>query len=348
MNLEQDSGLFGLGIKFNLKSVIIFVLLAIGIYFLIPKIIGAQEALRLILHVNKFYLALAIFFEIISYVGAATLLGIILSRLKYKLRFWDRFRISSIASFAIHFFPVSSFGEGAIDYFFLRKKKVEPGSILLMLVLRIILTYMAFLLIFLVGLALVPTAPHLPFSPRIISLVLFLIVAGGTLYIFYLYRNKENFHRLWKKFIRFADFFASKFRGRKLSQEKEEELFEDIYTGIGLFGEKKRSTVFAIMAAIVYWMGDIVCFYFVFLSFGFHILWGVLIFTYGVSWFIGMITFIPGGLGVTEGSLGLIFSGLAVPSSIALMSILVFRFFSFWIWVPFGLYSYISLMREGK
>jgi hypothetical protein len=30
------------------------------------------------------------------------------------------------------------------------------------------------------------------------------------------------------------------------------------------------------------------------------------------------------------------------------MSILVFRLFSFWIWIPFGLYSFISLTREAK
>ena len=333
-------------IKINLKSIIIFILVAIGIYFLIPKIVGAQEALKLILQVKKIYLILAIIFEFISYIGAAWLLGIILSRLQYNIHFWDRFRISSIAAFAIHFFPVGTFGEGATDYYFLRKRKVEAGSILIMWALRIIMTYVAFLMIFLLGLVLVPTAPHLPFSPKLVSLILFGILVLGVSYMIYLYRHKEKFRVAWGKFLRFADFFASKIRRRQISKEKEAELFEDIYRGIGLFGKKKRSTIFAIIAGLIYWLGDITCFYFVFLSFGYKIYWGILIFGYGVASLVGMISFIPGGLGVTEASLALMYSGLGVPSNLALMSILVFRLFSFWIWIPIGLYSYVSLSQK--
>ncbi|OGD56336.1 hypothetical protein A2V71_01270 [Candidatus Berkelbacteria bacterium RBG_13_40_8] len=344
--MAQEKNFLDLQAKFNWKRLLILLLFAVGIYFLIPKLVGAQQALKLILHIDKYSLLLAIIAEIISYSGAAWLLGIILYRLGYKIRFWDRFRIGSIAAFAIHFFPLGTFGEGAVDFYFLRKRKVEAGSILLMLILRIIITYTAFLLVFLIGLVLVPTVPYLPFSPRVISLVLAFLVIGGVFYLYYLYQNKEKFRKTWGKFIRFVDFFLSKFRGRYISPEKETEIFDDIYRGIGLFGKKKRFSILAVIAGIIYWLGDLTCFFFVFLSFGYQIHWSVLVFGYGISSLFGMLSFIPGGLGVVEGSMGLIYSGLGVPSGLALMSILVFRFFSFWIWIPFGLYSFVSLTRE--
>ena len=347
MDINQETNQ-SFPIKFNLKSLIILVLFAVGIYLLLPKLIDAQQALKLLLHVNKFYILIAIFFEVISYIGAAWLLGIILSRLGYKIKFWDRFRIGSIAAFAIHFFPVGTLGEGAVDFYFLRKKKVEAGSILLMLVLRVLITYTAFLIVFLVGLSLVPTAPHLPFSPKIISFILLTLIIFGSFYLYYLYKNKEKFRKTWNRFLRFFDNIVSKIRGKEVSTAKESELFEDIYHGIGLFGGKKRFALLAILAGVVYWLGDITCFHFVFLSLGFDIHWGVLIFGYGVAFLAGMISFIPGGLGVVEGSLVLIYTGLAVPSALAVAAILVFRLFSFWIWIPFGLYSYISLSKETK
>jgi len=291
---------------------------------------------------------LALGAEFISYIGAAWLLGIILSRLGYKIGFWDRFKIGSIAAFAIHFFPIGSLGEGAVDYYFLRKKGVEPGSILLMLVLRAIITYSAFLLIFLIGLILVPTAPHLPFSPKLISLVIFVLVSGVILYLVYLYRRKILFRQRWGSFLKIVDFFLSRFRKRKISRERSEEIFTDIYQGVGLFGQKKRSSVFALIAGLIYWIGDITCFFFVFVSFGYQIHWGVLIFGYSLASLLGMLSFIPGGLGVTEGSMGLLYSGLGVPATLALMSILVFRFFSFWIWIPIGLYSFLSLQKNNQ
>lgn len=83
--------------------------------------------------------------------------------------------------------------------------------------------------------------------PKLISLILFAIVTGGALYLFYLYRNKSKFRFLWSKFIKF--------------NEEETEIFEDIYRGIGLFGGKKRYSVLAIIAGLVYWLGDIACFF---------------------------------------------------------------------------------------
>lgn len=343
---QNELGLFGIKPKFNLKILIIILLLAVGIYFLIPKLIGAEQALKLILKVNKFYLSLAVGSEIASYGGAAWLLGIILSRLGYKVSFPDRFKIGSIGAFAIHFFPVGSFGQGAVDYYFLKKKAVSAGSVLLMLVLRIIITYAAFLGLFLIALVIVPTVPHLPFSPKLASGGLFLLILWGVLYMLYLYKNKSKFRRSWTNFLNFINKLLVTFKGKPVSDEKINELFEDIYQGIGLFGGKKRTTFWAIIAGLLYWLGDIACFFFVFLSFGYLVHVGILIFGYGVATLAGLISFIPGGLGVTEGSLGLVFSGLGLPLSLALMSILVFRFFSFWIWIPIGLYSFFSLQRK--
>jgi glycosyltransferase 2 family protein len=348
LSLSYETNNSGPQIKFNLKSLILVLIFLVGVYFLIPNLIGLQDVFKLFSRVNKYYLAVALFAEVMSYVGATLLLGTILSRLGYKIKFWTRFRISSIASFAIHFFPVGSFGEGAADYYFLRRARVEPGSILITLVLRIIITYASFLLIFLFGLILVPIVPQLEVSPKIISFIILALVIGSAWYLFYLYQHKEKFRALWNKFFGFFDGFVSRIRSIKVNESSKSEIFEDIYQGLGLFGKKKRSSFYALFSGLLYWAGDITCFYFVFLSFGYHIPVGVLIFGYGVATLLGMVSFIPGGLGVTEGSMALVYSSMGIPSAIALTSILVFRFFSFWIWIPFGLYSFVSLSRKKQ
>ena len=343
---QENNGVLDFAPKFNLKTLIFVFLVAIGIYFIVPKLIDVEQALHLIFKVNKIYLSLALVAEIGSYIAAAWILGIILSRLGYKIKFIDRFRIGSISAFAIHFFPIGSAGEGAVEYYFLRKKNVELGSILIMFILRIIFTYCAFLLIFLTGLILVPTYPHLSFSPKLASLILFTAILVGVIYMVYLYRHKDKFFKVWKKFTRIASFFLGKSKKYFFGETKSEEIFEDLYKGIGMFGKKKRNSVMAIFATLLYWLGDVVCLYFVFLSFGFKIGWGVLIFGYGVSTLAGLVSTIPGGLGVVESSMGLIYSGLGIPTSLVLMSILVFRLFSFWIWIPIGLISYLTLRRD--
>ena len=335
-------------LKINLKSLVFILLVLLALYILLPKLAGLPQLLQLILKINKFYLFLALFFEFLSYVGAAWLLGIILSRLGHKVAFWDRFRIGSIAAFAIHFFPVGSFGEGAVDYYFLRKRNVSTGSILITLVLRIIFTYASFLILFLLGLILVPTAPHLPFSPKIISAVLFLVILVGVIYMIYLYKNKIKFKTFWDKQVLRINKILHLLKKRSVGEEKSQEIFDDIYSGIGLFGGKKRISALAVLASLTYWLSDILCFFFVFLSFGYFIHFGVLVLSYGVATLAGMASFIPGGLGVTEGLLGVVLTALGTPVSIALTSILVFRFFSFWIWIPVGLVSFLTLKKNDQ
>lgn len=347
VNVKSEKNLSA-PVRINIKTIIIIVLFAVGLYFLLPKLLGAGKAIELLDQANKWYIVIAFVLEIASYSAIAVLIGVILSQLGYKIKFWDRYKIGSLGAFAIHFLPIGSFGQAASDLYFLRKKNVADGSILIMMVLRLLILYCAFLLIFIIGLALVPTVPNLPFSPRLISYILLFLIIGGLLFMIYLYKNKNKFRKSWNRFLRFGDFFLSKIRGREISKEKELEIFERIYEGIGKFGRKKRSTVYAVLAASCYWLGDIAAFYFVFLSFGYNIHWGPLIAGYCISSFLGMVSFIPGGLGVVEGSMGLIYAGLGVPSSIAIMAILVFRFFSFWIWIPFGIYSFVSMSKEKK
>jgi len=330
----------------NVKTLTVLVVVIVGIILILPKVVSLQEAVKLLAQVNKLYLLLALIAEFISYAAAAWLLGIILSRTGFKLRFIDRFRIGSIAAFAMHFLPIGTIGEGALDYYFLHAKHVKAGSILITLLLRIILTYAAFLLLFLISLLVVPAASHASLELRIAVTVLAALIVAGVIYLYYLYKNKKKFRNVWKRIISVFNKPIEKLRGRPLTEEKKNEVFEDIYKGLHLFSRKKRFSALALLAGVLYWLGDITCFFFVFLSFGYLINFGVLIFSYSLSTLAGMISFIPGGLGVTEGFMGLLFNSFSIPLSVAVVSILVFRLLSFWIWIPIGLISYVTMARE--
>lgn len=338
--------LFKNPLKFNLKNIIVLILLLIGLYLLLPKLVGLEQAIFLLSRINKFYLVLAIVAKIISFIGATWLLGIIFLRLGDKINFWIRFRLSSISAFTMHFLPIGAAGSAAFEYSYLHKRKVDPGSILLMWILRLVFNYSGFIIIFLISLVLVPTYPSLSFSPKIISPIILILILSTIFYTVFLYKHREKFLLTWKKLFTLINKVLIRFKQRPIPQEKQIEIFEDIYQGIGLFGQKKRSSIYAILSAIIYWLGDIACLYFVFLSFGFSIGLGILIFGYCVATLLGNLSFIPGGMGVTEGTMVLIFSSLGVEPTVALTAVLVFRLFSFWMWIPIGLYSFLALQKE--
>lgn len=331
----------------NPKTLVVIGILLVAMILIAPRFIGLKEALRLLVDVKKPFILLALAFEFLSYCGAAALLGVILSRLGFEVKFWDRFRIGSIAAFAIHFLPIGTVGEGALDYYFLRKREVSSGGILLALVLRIIVTYSAFLLVLLTALLWVPAAAKSAVTFKVAFLAISIFLLAWIVYIFMVYRHKDKFKNFWQRFYRPVRFLSKKLRKKDVSKKRFAQVFEEIYTGIGLFTKKKRFSLLALLYGLVYWFGDILCFYFVFQSFGYSINFGVLTLSYSIATLVGLISFIPGGFGVTEGSLGLIFAGFGVPLAVSVTSIIVFRLFSFWIWIPIGLYSYISLSRDN-
>ncbi len=72
--------------------------------------------------------------------------------------------------------------------------------------------------------------------------------------------------------------------------------------------------------------------YFFFIAAGFPVGFEILIVGYGLPILLGKIAFLlPGGIGVVESSMAALYTGLGVPGSIAVVVVLSYRVFSFWI-----------------
>jgi uncharacterized protein (TIRG00374 family) len=77
---------------------------------------------------------------------------------------------------------------------------------------------------------------------------------------------------------------------------------------------------------------DMMTLYFLFLAAGHSVSLGVLLTGYGLPLLFGkMAFFVPGGVGVVEGTMAAIYGGLGVESSIMVVVILVYRVISFWL-----------------
>lgn len=341
---ENDNSL----LKFSFKKLIYLFLIIIGLYLLLPKLVGLEQALKLVVNMKWYFLILALLAEVASYTGAAVLLGLIFNRIGYIFPFLIRFRISSMPAFTMNFLPIGLAGPAVFEYSYFRKNEVESGSIIVMWILRFILNYCAFLILFLIGLILVPIYPQLSFSPKIIAPIIFIIILSFSIYAVYLYKHPQKFWLVWVKLFNFVNSVLKKFKKLPIDLDQQKEIFSDIYTGIELFSVKKRSSIYAVLSGILYWFGDMLCLYFVFLSFGFSVHPGILIFGYSIATILGIISAVPGGLGVVEGAMVLIFSSMGVPAALALTAVLVFRLFSFWIWMPIGFFSYLSLQKQNS
>ncbi len=333
--------------KFSYKRLIVLILAALGIYFLIPRLVGFKEGVKLIRQVKPIFLFLCVIGEVISYTGAAFLLKSVLKKLKYHLRFLDLIRMGTIGAFAIHFFPVSGAGEAAVNYYLLRAKKVSQGDALFLFIIRSVFFYIAFFIIFALGLAIIPIQPQLTLNQKILSIVLFVVVVVMILWVRYLYWHKDKFWSAGYKFLGAINWLSEKvFKKKVFGPATVEIIVSDIFDGFRAFRQRKQDWFPAIGSSAIYWLGDMLCLFFALMAFGYVVNPGILIFAYCVATLISLLSFIPGGVGILEGTLTLTLISLGVPADIALFSVLLYRLFSFWLLMPIGFVSFLTLQTE--
>ncbi len=94
--------------------------------------------------------------------------------------------------------------------------------------------------------------------------------------------------------------------------------------------------------SVVIWIVEGFAFYLVLTNFDINILFVESLFTYLFSLFIGAISFLPAGLGITDGSIAIVLANYGVNKEIAVSSALIIRIATLWFALLVGL---ISMLR---
>lgn len=331
----------------SFRGLIWVVVLGVAVWLIIPKIIGAKEGLLLLSQAKIGWILFAILLEFVSYIGIAIMIESLTLSLRYKIPFFQVFKIGIISAFAIHVLPVGGFGGIALTFYLLKSKGVKAGDNLLIFILRTILTYFFFGVLLMMSLIYLPSHPNLSLIQRVVIIGINVIAWGVLIYLIYLYLDEIRLRKSSHIWARIINFFSKLFVKRKiLNPEKTEEIVSRLYRGTDLFIKQREKVFWGSAGSLIYWIGDIACLALVFLAFGYNVHLGALIFGYTIATILGIVSFIPGGLGVFEGTLSLILISLRVPAQLALISILVFRLISFWLPMIVGFFSFLSFRKE--
>jgi uncharacterized protein (TIRG00374 family) len=92
---------------------------------------------------------------------------------------------------------------------------------------------------------------------------------------------------------------------------------------------------------------DMLTLYFVFVAAGHAVSPGVLLAGYGLPLLLGKVTFLPGGVGIVEGTMAALYDGLGVPDGVTVVVILTYRALSFWLPTLLGFPLVPYLQRTG-
>jgi glycosyltransferase 2 family protein len=109
---------------------------------------------------------------------------------------------------------------------------------------------------------------------------------------------------------------------------------------------KPRPLILMFFVSVFSWLFECFGFYLILINFGLNVnvLWPV--FVYALSTIVGAVSMLPGGLGVTEGSLSLILINYGMAKELAVASTIIIRIATLWFAVLLGVVFLFLLKKD--
>lgn len=303
-------------------------------------------------HVRGWALLLLVPVEVLNYHAQARmyqrLFAIVGNRLSYKFLI----KASLELNFVNHVFP--SGGVTGLSYFTLRLrqgKELSGGKATFIHVMKIGLYVVAFEVVLVFGVL------ALALMGRVNNLVM--LTAGslstllviGTLGFMYIIGSKNRINNFFTALTRALNRVIRVVRPRhpetiKIDQAKKTfDDFHDSYVVIkSNFQRLKVPFLYALVADIT----EVLAVYVVYIAFGEWVNIGAVILAYGIANFAGLISVLPGGVGIYEALMTTVLAATGIPPRLSLPVTVMYRILNTLIQVPPGFYLYHRAIKSGE
>lgn len=317
-------------------------LVALGllIFFLREEIL---ETIHRIDDVNGYVLLFIIFWQIINYHTYAKLyqglFGILGTRIDYK----SSYKVALELTFVNHVFP--SAGVSGFSYFSLRMKQLGASAAQSTLVqtMRFITVFITFQLILLIGILALAINGKASNLVIFITTVLGTLMVVGTLLITYIVGNKRRIDTFFTTLTVWLNKLLQLVRPKHpetINISSVRTLFLEFHENYRIikkdYSKLKMPMVYAFFSSAT----EIATVYTVFIAFGEYVNIGAIILAYAIANFAGLISVLPGGIGVYEALMTTVLATVGVPVSTSIPIILMYRILSMAVQLPFGYYFY--------
>jgi uncharacterized protein (TIRG00374 family) len=310
-----------------LRRALSFVLFAVLIYFFWPLLRELQDAAALFRRAIWFWLGIAILVQVISYGFLTWLNDLSLRPFTGKIKFFELAAVLTSMAFIQIAIPSAGASGVAMRVRLLRKFGYEPEESLFSLMVETLLEAVALVSVASLGIY------YLLRRGDLSNLDLFLLALGagvGFGLMWYSWRFLLDRERSYRFLNQLAGWW-NRVGGRvyKIRSENFKERLEIFQENLVHFDSLLVFKLF--VAAYGKVLLDVItlgaCFY----LFGYEIPPGKLFTGYGLILTISGMAALPGGLGMADAYVPVVFSWLAVPGSVALVAGLSYRLIAFWL-----------------
>lgn len=334
---------------FKLKTaitIITFAALAGAVYALRSQI---SETITNLQNANLWLILLLIPIAATNHFMQARMYQLVFRILGERFRTRPMFRLSMELNFVNNVFP--SAGVSGFSYLGLRMRDegVSGGMATLVQLMRFVLLFISFQLLLAIGLVLLAFGGNANDFVLLVAGSLATLLLVGTLFVTYIIGTEQRissfFGALTKGLNRLIHFVRPK-HPETINVDRVRNVFIDLHKNYQKirkdFGQLKAPLTYALIANLV----EVTAIFTVFAAFGYFINPGAIIIAYAVANFAGIVSVLPGGVGIYEALMTGVFAAAGVPAALSLPVVLAYRVVNMSIQLPAGYFFYQKNLQE--
>ena len=293
------------------------------------KFIGYQEFIKLIKGADPLYLGLAFIFQIINLFFESYKWKPILESLKPNVSMKNVFIATMIGIFFNNITPGARTGGEPMKTFMISKEEdISPvENVFATVTVDRIVESLPFFVLAIFSVLYV----NLFFTVKWgIIVILSFIIIGYVLVLLvasYICFNKNAGEKVVFSFLKIIGKFSNRI---KKYEDLALSMVENFHTQFQLILKSRNNLYKSILASIFMWISWILRTYFVFLALGKPLNPVLVTLVTTISLLMGFIPFLPGGIGIVEVTMSVLYAALKVGKNVAVTATILDRIISFW------------------
>jgi uncharacterized protein (TIRG00374 family) len=320
-----------------LQTFVVVLLLVVGIYVLLPNIVGLEDSIERLGQANAVWVGVALVFGVLMFFSYVALFrGVVGERT--QLDWQESYEITMAGLAATRLFSAGGAGGIVLTYWALRKAGMPRRESANRMLAFLVLLYSVYLLTLVVdgvvlrtGLISGANPVGLTIVPAAIAAILIVLLALVALLPKDFERRIGNFARGYR-YVHWA---------RRLAAAP-----ATLATGVRTawtFVREPSHGGLAVVGAIGFWATNIGILWASFHAYGVEVPLGVVV----QGFFIGMVAnlfpFAPGGVGAVDAGMIGTFVLFGLPGSEVFTAVLTYRLIAFWLPIPPGIVAFFQL-----